>query len=131
MKIKRLEVPFYIEFDYKFNRIKSDSNLNPVFNKNGRYLMNGKCWIEYNGLVIEDNANDFMYDLAILNYTEMIDKKLMNNLHNLIYINRLKNKEIIELYKWLKISSELRDIYRISRKEAFVSLRNFLKSKGK
>ncbi len=70
--IKVLKLSPWMQFAYKrmLNTLKETT---PIFNRNGFYLLEDKCWFEVDSRAFEYEKSSFQYDLRKLSHKRLRD----------------------------------------------------------
>lgn len=110
-KLKVLPLEFWMDLKMlDEDERKFHPETEPVFNRDGYYLLEDKCWFEVEGEAFINEPSDFKHALKMLNYKPLreIEYKHISELLKTGY----KSKELRDL---INIEEHCRDLRRIKR----------------
>ncbi len=133
MKIKRLEVPYYISVfydhyeEYKdddfWNHVLDAPEVQPVMHRDGVYLTKDTCWFEYKGHAREYSRGTFLYELRMLNAEEAYNKRVYETIHTLLFVHRVPNADLLDRYLAQRDMLAIRETYRSTRKHCMSNMK--------
>lgn len=118
MNLKVLPLPYWAHCDIDsftiLGVVDRYRELNPVFNRNGMYLEGNECWLEIDGRAFVYDAEQFKFELALLNageYNNTVYKALID-----ICSVNLATKKQRKLLYMIEVAKDVRNTSRSIKK---------------